>query len=178
MPLSIATTPLLAPIERRPDHWAKAISLEGVANFHQVTESLYRGAQPTAAGMRELKKLGIKTIINLRFVHSDLDEIGDCQLDYIHIPMVAWSPSEKDIIQFLRIVTDPGRLPAFVHCQHGADRTGTVIAAFRIAICNWTNQEAVDEMTRGGFGFHSVWQNLIAFVNSLKAEKLLELLAR
>lgn len=151
--------------------WASPIKREGLPNLHKVSEELYRGAQPTAEGMKDLKKLGIKTVINLRAFHSDRDEIGETELDYEHIPIPAWRLKEEHVIQFLKIVTDKSRTPVFVHCMHGADRTGVMSAIYRIVIEGWPKEEAIQEMTEGGFGFHKIWKNLIRFVEDLDIEE-------
>ncbi|MFH1113743.1 MAG: dual specificity protein phosphatase family protein, partial [Pseudomonadota bacterium] len=156
----------------RADHWAKPIDLDGVPNLHKVSEHLYRSAQPTAEGMRKIKALGIKTIVSLRSFHSDRDEIGQTGLGYEHIYMTAWHPEEEDVVRFLSIVTDPKRTPVLVHCRHGADRTGTMCAAYRLALQGWTKEEAIKEMTEGGFGFHAIWQGLLDWINGLDGEKI------
>ncbi len=108
------------------------IQMEGVPNLHKISDSLYRSAQPSAAGMKNLKTMGIETIVNLRSFHSDRAEIGDTGLAYEHIYMKAWHPEEEDAVRFLQIVTNPKRGPVLVHCQHGADRTGTMCALYRV----------------------------------------------
>ena len=67
--------------------WAERIELPGLPNLHKVSDDLYRSAQPTAEGMQQLEKLGVKTVINLRSLHSDRDEIKDTGLTYEHIYM-------------------------------------------------------------------------------------------
>lgn len=158
--------------DKRKDNWAQSIKLDGVPNLHKVTENLYRSAQPSAKGMKELKKSGIKTVVNLRSFHSDKDEIGNIGLIYEHIYMKAWHPENKEIIRFLRIVTNKNKTPVLVHCQHGADRTGTMCAIYRIIVCGWTKDEAIQEMIQGGFGFHGVWDNLIKYIKDLDVEKI------
>jgi protein tyrosine/serine phosphatase len=152
--------------------WASPIEREGLPNLHKVSEELYRGAQPTAEGMKELKKLGIKTVINLRAFHSDQDEIGETELDYVHIPILAWHLKEEHVIQFLKLVTDKSRTPVFVHCMQGADRTGAMSAIYRIVIEGWPKKEAIEEMTKGGFGFHKILKNLIKVVENLNIEEI------
>ena len=153
--------------------WAQQSKLPGVPNFHKVSDKLYRGAQPTAQGMAELKKLGIKTIVNLRSMHSDRDKIGDTGLSYEHIRMTASdSPDDEDVARFLRIAVDERSGSVFVHCKHGADRTGTMCAAYRIVVQGWSKQEALDEMTRGGFGFHRWWDDLVEYVRQMDVEKI------
>lgn len=156
----------------RPDSWALPVELEGVPNFHKVSDTLYRSAQPTADGMKNLKKMGIETIINLRSFHSDRSEIGDTGLAYEHIYMKAWRIEYKEVVRFLQIVTNPKRTPVLVHCQHGADRTGTVSAIYRVAVQGWSKEEAVREMTQGGFGFHKIWKNLPEWIADLDVDAL------
>ena len=152
--------------------WAVPLQVPGLPNLHKVSDSLYRGAQPTAEGMRRLKAMGIRTVVNLRSFHSDRDEIGDTGLAYEHIYMKAWHPEDKEVVRFLQIVSDENRTPVFAHCQHGADRTGTMCSIYRIAVQGWTVEDAVTEMTQGGFGFHGVWQNLIAYIRDLDIDRI------
>ncbi len=151
----------------RPTHWAKPIQKEGVPNLHKVSDTLYRSAQPSPAGMRNLKAAGIATILNLRSFHSDRDEVAGTGLAYEHIAMKVWHPEEEDAVRFLQIVTNPKGSPVLVHCQHGADRTGTMCALYRVAVQGWGKEEALREMTQGGFGFHGIWEDLIEWMNEL-----------
>jgi protein tyrosine phosphatase (PTP) superfamily phosphohydrolase (DUF442 family) len=157
---------------RRPRSWAAPISLEGVPNLHKVSDTLYRSAQPTAAGMQRIKERGIRTVISLRTFHSDRDKIGQTGLGYEHIHMKSWHAEQEDAEEFLRIVTDPKRTPILVHCQHGADRTGAMCALYRIVVQGWSKKEALHEMREGGFGFHEVWFNLLLWINSLDIEAI------
>jgi len=156
----------------RPETWAQPVKLEGVSNLYRVSGELYRGDQPSPQGMQNLKKLGLKTIINLRSFHSDRDEIGETGLANEHIYMKPWHPEEDDVVRFLKIVTDPKRSPVLVHCQHGADRTGTMIAVYRIAVQGWSKAEAIREMTQGGFGFHQTWSNLPRWIQKLNIDDI------
>jgi hypothetical protein len=86
--------------------------------------------------------------------------------------MQVWDMHEEDVVRFLQLATDKTRQPVFVHCQYGADRTGVMCAAYRVAVDGWTKQQAIDEMTQGGFGFHPWWQNLVTFINGMDVEKI------
>jgi protein tyrosine phosphatase (PTP) superfamily phosphohydrolase (DUF442 family) len=152
--------------------WAQRLELPGVDNLHKVSDELYRGAQPTIEGMERLKELGIKTIVNLRSFHSDREEIGDTGLSYEHIYMKTWHAEDKEVVRFLKIVTDPNRTPILVHCQRGADRTGTMCAIYRIAVQGWSKEEAIAEMTEGGFGFYTGWKNLIYYIRELDIDEI------
>ena len=156
----------------RPETWAQPVTLSGVPNLYRVSGELYRGDQPTSQGMQNLKNLGLKTIINLRSFHTDRDEIGQTGLAYEHIYMKAWHPEDEDTVRFLKIVTDPKRAPVLVHCQHGADRTGTMIAVYRIIVQGWSKAAAIREMTQGGFGFHPTWSNLPKWIQKLDIDRL------
>lgn len=152
--------------------WAERIELPGLPNLHKVSNDLYRGAQPTAEGMKQLKKLGVKTVVNLRSLHSNRDEIKGTELTCEHINMTPLNIEDQDVVRFLRIVTDSSRTPVFVHCQHGADRTGTMCAIYRIAVQGWSKDNAVEEMTKGGFGFHSIWKNPPDYISKLDVEEI------
>jgi protein tyrosine phosphatase (PTP) superfamily phosphohydrolase (DUF442 family) len=141
--------------------WAQPLDEPGLPNLYRVSDELYRGAQPTAEGMQRLKEMGVRTVVNLRSFHSDRDEIGETGLGYEHITMKAYHPEDKEVVRFLRIVNDPARQPVFVHCQHGADRTGLMAAVYRVAVQGWTKDQAIAEMTRGGFGFHDVFEETL-----------------
>lgn len=156
----------------RPAHWAKPIPMEGVPNLHKVSETLYRSAQPSAAGMKNLKAMGIETVVNLRSSHSDRALIEGTGLTYEHIKMKAWHAEEEDAVRFLQIVTNPKHTPVLVHCQHGADRTGTMCALYRVAVQGWNKDEALREMMQGGFGFHGIWENLIQWINGLDIDRI------
>jgi protein tyrosine/serine phosphatase len=160
------------PLTDRPSTWATPMTVEGVPNLHQVSPTLCRSAQPTAEGMEKLKAMGIKTVVNLRSFHSDRDEIGDTGLAYEHIHMKAWHPEREDVVRFLKIVTDPNNAPVLVHCQHGADRTGTMCVIYRVAVQGWTKEEAIREMTEGGFGFHEIWANLPTWIDQLDIDAI------
>lgn len=177
--LVILTSGLLATVvaaadvpAKRPASWAKPVKLDGVPNLHKVAPNLYRSAQPTAGGMKELKRIGVATIVNLRSFHSDRDEIGKTGLGYEHIYMKAWHPERKEVVRFLQIATNPKRTPVLVHCLHGADRTGTMCALYRIAVQGWTKKAAMKEMRGGGFGFHTVFENLPKWIEELDIESL------
>lgn len=152
------------------DKWSKEIKLEGAKNFRKVSDVLYRSAQPDKEGMKNLKKMGVKTIINLRSFHSDRDEIGDTGLAYEHMYTKTWHIEEKEIVRFLQIVTDPNRTPALVHCMQGVDRTGTMCAVYRIVVEGWDKKEAIAEMK--AIGHNTIWKNLPKLLENLDVEKI------
>jgi tyrosine-protein phosphatase SIW14 len=151
----------------------------GLSNTFQVSETLYRGAQPTPDGFRTLQRLGIRTVVNLRLNHSDVDEIrasgvGPEAFAYEQIRMAAWDADEAEVLAFLRIATTPASAPVFVHCEHGSDRTGTMVAAYRVVVQGWSKEAAIREMRDGPFGFHWIWQGLPRFIERMDVARYRE----
>ena len=122
--------------------------IAGVPNFSKVNDKLWRGAQPEGADA--FRRLGAKTVINLRYEHDDFGDLRDTDIAYVHIPMVGPRPREEEIVLFLaalrRAMADPKRTPVFVHCEYGKDRTGYAIAAYRIVEEGWDADTAIEEM--------------------------------
>jgi protein tyrosine phosphatase (PTP) superfamily phosphohydrolase (DUF442 family) len=161
------------PLEAAAGHkWAQPLDCPGAPNFHRVSPGLYRGAQPTEEGFKQLKQMGVRTVVNLRKLHSDSDKLEHTGLAYERIDMNPLHPEDEDVVRFLRIVGDPARQPIFVHCQHGSDRTGMMCAVYRVAIEGWTKDEAIAEWTKGGFGFHDEFQNLINYFRRLDLNEM------
>ena len=153
------------------DNWSKIIKdKEGLTNFRKVSDVLYRGAQPTAEGMKNLKAMGVETVLNLRSFHSDRDEIGDTGLGYEHLYTKTWHIEEKEIIRFLQLVTNEKRTPLFVHCMQGVDRTGTMCAIYRIVLEGWDKEEAIEEMK--AIGHNTIWKNLPKLIRNLDVEDI------
>lgn len=163
-----------SPSTNVPPHrpWAVKLEKPGLKNLHQVSTNLYRCAQPDQKGMAELEKLGIKTVINLRGFHGDTDELKGTTLRGERIQFNTWHAEDEDVVKFLQIVTSTNGAPYVVHCLHGSDRTGTMIAIYRIAVEGWTKDEAIEEMTKGGFGFHPIWGNLPRYLRELDLDAL------
>jgi protein tyrosine/serine phosphatase len=155
-----------------PRDWAVRIEKAGLPNLHRISKDLYGGGQPTAEGFRQLKAMGVKTIINLRFFHSGQERIAGTDLAYEEVPMNVWHAEDEDAVRFLKLLANKKRAPFYFYCHLGADRTGLLCAVYRIVIQDWTKDEAIAEMTRGGFGFHGIFQNLVYYLRKLDVEKL------
>jgi protein tyrosine/serine phosphatase len=162
--------------------WAEKLERPGLPNLHQVSDVLYRGAQPDPkdTGFAALKKLGVKTIVNLRSLHGESDEVEEAGLAYERIVFnPLGKPEDEEVIRFLKIVSDASKTPAFVHCQHGADRTGTMCAAYRVVVQGWPKDEAVKEMKEGGFNFHAkYYESYAQYITNLDVEKMRKAIAR
>jgi tyrosine-protein phosphatase SIW14 len=139
---------------------AEKLKIAGVPNAGKISEALLRGAQPSAQGLVELKKLGVTTIVDLRGnrgpVARERAQAESLGMRFVDIPMNGWSPpTNGQVAEFLKLFQQDGQQKIFVHCYFGSDRTGVMVAAYRMAEQNWTADEAVEEMY--SFGFHYHW---------------------
>ena len=156
----------------RPVEWATPVELPGVANLYKVTDYLYRGEQPTQEGMKNLEGLGIKTIINLRPLYTDADEIKGTRLRVEELSVKVWHIEDADVIRVLRITRNRENGPFLIHCTYGADRVGVMIAMFRVVELGWTKDEAIQEMVNGGYGFHPLWFLIPGYVKDADVERI------
>lgn len=167
----IIGSPALAAELNRPSEWAVQMQLQGVDNLYKINDNMYRSAQPTKQGMKNLKKMGIKTIVNLRAFHSDADEMTGTGLLGEELSVIPWHIEDEDVIRVLRIIRKKENGPFLIHCEHGADRNRVMIAMYRIVEQGWSKDEAIREMIDGGYGFHAIWSNIIDYVKNVDIEK-------
>ncbi|HOG50393.1 MAG TPA: tyrosine-protein phosphatase [Lentisphaeria bacterium] len=175
-PVVVGSSSVTVSSPSRPAQWARPLSQPGLPNFHQVNDVLYRSAQPSAEGYAAAAKLGIKAVLRLRSA-SDKSEgnqwINAAGLALHDVPMTAWNIGDDDVIQAMRILRHARRDgPFLVHCLHGADRTGLVCALYRVLFENWNREDAIAELTGGGFGFHPLFANIPHYVRTFDAEKI------
>jgi len=133
------------------------VSVKGVPNFHVVNEQVLRGGQPTGTGFRNLADMGVKTIIDLQEegdrAHDEKKLVKALGMDYVNIPMKGMTtPKEKQISHALKALDKDG--PVFIHCKRGADRTGVVIACYRVQHDGWDNQKALSEARDYGMSWY------------------------
>ena len=128
--------------------------VEGIPNYDRVNDGLCRGAQPDALGIQSLKRLGVKTIVNLRKTNDvwapEEAQARAAGMTYTHVPMSGTRrPTDEQVAKVLSIIeTLP--VPVFIHCKHGADRTGTIIACYRIKHDQWSGKAALLEARQHG----------------------------
>ena len=140
---------------------AVAIEAAGLPNLYKVSDIVYRSAQPEEGGMTSAKNLGIKTVLSLRETEldTDLDRKENTGLNLIHIPIVTNDVKYQNILDAMRVIRDAPK-PILIHCRHGADRTGLIVAMYRMVYENWAKPCARAELVHGGFGYHSIWRNI------------------
>jgi tyrosine-protein phosphatase SIW14 len=138
--------------------WAHSQN-DNLPNFQKVDDHVYRGAQPTDSGFRDLAQLGIKTIVDLRDIgeHSQANEekiVTGLGMRYVSIPMHGLSTPKGDKVAAVQaLFNDTTSGPVFVHCKRGADRTGMVVAVYRISHDQWDNKKALTEAKSYGMSF-------------------------
>lgn len=157
-----------AAFAERPAKWAQPVTGHtAIGNFNKVTAQLYRSEQPDAAGMRAIERLGVKTVINLRDFHDDKDEARGTKLRLLRVKMNTWHIEDEDIVRVLAILRRKQDGPFLIHCQHGSDRTGLMCAMFRIVEQGWSREDAIRELTDGGYGFHAMWKNIPRYLRDV-----------
>ncbi|MGH9602414.1 MAG: fused DSP-PTPase phosphatase/NAD kinase-like protein [Terriglobales bacterium] len=154
---------------------AAAVKLKqpGLPNFGRVNQRLYRGGQPEPEGYDALRKLGVGIVVNFNTseegIREERAEVESRGMRYVSIP---WSPRSlprrEQVAEFFRLLRENPDAEIFVHCRRGADRTGVMLAAYRMAIDGWTPEQALTEMER--FKFHGFWyRHLKRYVRAFPA---------
>lgn len=169
----VATIPALAQPVAPTD--LKPASRNGLHNFGQLNDHVYRGAQPSSAGFAELAKLGVKTIVDLRETGSrSVSEQKIVEADgmkYVSIPLDGYgAPSNETVLKLIGFLDEKSAGPVFVHCRRGADRTGTILACYRIAHDHWENAKALAEAKT--FGMSWTERAMQAFIVGFKAPEI------
>lgn len=158
---------LLCPLraqEREPGssavapQFAEKLERPGLPNLGRINGKLYRGGQPEPAGYDHLSELGIELVIDLntsrKGIARERAAVESRGMRYVSLPWSSRSrPSDEQVKEFLRLIGEEHK--TFVHCRHGSDRTGVMIALHRILREGWTPERALEEMNY--FGFHGFW---------------------
>ena len=139
----------------------------GLPHFAPVDEHLYRGGQPSEAGVKSLAKLGVKAVIDLRGAGeratTEEKQVEAVGMKYFSVPLPGLSsPSYSEISTVLALIDDAQNWPVYVHCMRGKDRTGTVIACYRIRHDRWPNARAMKEARE--YGLSRIERGMRSFV--------------
>jgi protein tyrosine/serine phosphatase len=148
-------------------------SIAGIDNFGQVDAHLYRGAQPEPAAYAELRSLGIDTVVRLnpegQNMAAEKAQVESLGMNFVSLP---WSglgePTHEQVVSFLTLLRDNPASKVFVHCRVGADRTGVMVAIYRLTFDRWNTAQALAEMH--AFHYHHLWlPHLQRYVESFPA---------
>ena len=181
--------PLFAAESGRPSNWATAVSgVDGLGNLFQVSPELYRSRQPSTVALKNILaqhpfvegSAPINTVVELLATRDvDGEVLGDSSpVHHQWLKFNPFHPVDADVLTFLRIVTDKASQPVLVHCAQGSDRTGMMVAIYRIVVQGWSKDDALKEMVEGGYGFHPFFQDLVRYVRNLDVDALKGTLAQ
>lgn len=165
---------------------AARAQLSGVPQFAAVSTQLYRGAQPKDGGFAELKKLEIGIVVNLRHepdqIARERSLVEQQGMQYVSI---AWrgkqDPTTGQVAQFLNLLRTNPDTKVFVHCERGAERTGVMVACYRISKEGWTADQALNEMEAfrfRGLSFGHLKRFVRAFPSLLRTDPFLKTLGQ
>lgn len=154
-------------------HQAEKITLPNskLGNLHRIDDDIYRSDQPTTQDFKMLEEFGIQEILNLRRFHSNRQETQNTTLKIHRIKTYAHTIDEEEVIDALKIIQQREG-PILIHCLHGSDRTGAVVAMYRIVFQGISKEEAIEEMVEGGFGFHKIFRNIIRLVEQADIDNI------
>ena len=182
--LALLVSPsVFADAPSRPTNWATAVAgVDGLGNLFQVSPELYRSRQPSTGALKNILaqhpfvegSAPIHTIVELLAIRDvDGQVLGDASpVQHEWLKFNPFHPVDSDVLTFLRIVTDKASQPVLVHCAQGSDRTGMMVAIYRIVVQGWSKDDALKEMVDGGYGFHGVFQDLVRYVRNLDVDAL------
>jgi len=134
-------------------------------NFARVDDTVYRGAMPDSGKQFEKLKnaYNVRVIIDLRGAETTKDKYIDFErgwaehhnIQYVRIPMNSHRPpSQEELKQFFQAIEDAKAAggSAYVHCKHGIDRTGSMIAAYETKLGR-SPQQIYKNMKRYGYNW-------------------------
>ncbi|WP_434559877.1 dual specificity protein phosphatase family protein [Pseudomonas sp. Z5-35] len=159
-----------ADVAQRPDEWAQPVA----ERYHlfQMSPTLYRSALPDGAALPLLAKLDIGTVITF-LPESDANWLSTSGIRQVQLPYRTNHVDDSDILKALRAVQDAeANGPVLMHCKHGSDRTGLVAAMYRVVVQGWSKEDALDEMTEGGFGDSHHFKDGVRYMMQADVEKL------
>jgi tyrosine-protein phosphatase SIW14 len=152
-----------------PQSSERIYNLSGLSNVGRVAPGIYRGALPEKVGYETLRKIGIKTVIDMRTTGSEKSEVEAASMRSIAIPIqMSRTGLLPKVEQVVELMADPANQPVYVHCRHGQDRTGIVVAAYRMKYQGWSLADAETDMQ--AYGFNDIWVNFKKFIRQYGKE--------
>ncbi|WP_426218776.1 tyrosine-protein phosphatase [Pseudomonas sp. DWRC2-2] len=158
------------PISIRSPEWAQPVGNQ--YNLHQMTPMLYRSALPDSNAAPLLEKLKIGTVINF-LPESDADWLKSPDIRQVQLTYRTNHVDDSDVLAALRAIQEAETNgPVLMHCKHGSDRTGLMAAMYRVVIQGWSKEEALNEMTLGGFGTSNGFKDGVRYMMRADVAKL------
>ncbi|MGH8389954.1 MAG: tyrosine-protein phosphatase [Pseudomonas sp.] len=159
----------------RPAEWAQPVEVQ--YNLFQMSPTLYRSALPDSGAVSLLEKLKVGTVISF-LPESDESWLSTPRITQVHLPYRTNHVDDADIIKALRAIqTAEANGPVLMHCKHGSDRTGLIAAMYRVVIQGWSKEDALSEMTQGGFGDSKHFKDGVRYMMQADIDKLRTALA-
>jgi len=125
--------------------------IAGISTFAQVESTIACGGSTTPDAIREIKRMGFKTVVNLRLASEPgalVDEEGaivrSLGMTYVHLPFNIQTPDPKLVENFMAAVAGPANTPAYVHCAAGG-RAAALWMIKRVKADGWTRAAALEE---------------------------------
>ncbi len=146
----------------------RLFGLRGLSNVGRVAPGVYRGANPSPEGYETLARMGVRTVVNLRSGNGEREMVESYGMRSVGLPMSAYGAVDADTVRrAVALMADPANQPVYVHCLQGRDRTGVVVAVYRMEVDGWSPNEAEEEMQ--AYGFHDVWFRMKDFVRRYRS---------
>lgn len=154
----------------RPPEWAQPVGNQ--FNLHQMTPTLYRSALPDSNALPALKQLKIVTVINF-LPESDAPWLKASDIKQVQLTYRTNHVDDSDVLAALRAIQEAeANGPVLMHCKHGSDRTGLMAAMYRVVVQGWSKEDALNEMTQGGFGSSNGFKDGVRYMIKADIGKL------
>jgi protein tyrosine/serine phosphatase len=159
----------------RPAEWAQPVEVQ--YNLFQMSPTLYRSALPDSGAVSLLQKLKVSTVISF-LPESDSSWLSTPGISLVQLPYRTNHVDDADILKTLRAIQSAeANGPVLMHCKHGSDRTGLIAAMYRVIVQGWSKEDALSEMTQGGFGDSTHFRDGVRYMMKADIDKLRTALA-
>jgi protein tyrosine/serine phosphatase len=154
----------------RPTDWAQPVEVQ--YNLFQMSPTLYRSALPDGGAVPLLKNLKVATVINF-LPEADSNWLSEPDINQVQLPYRTNHVDDADVLKTLRAIQSAeAKGPVLMHCKHGSDRTGLMAAMYRVVVQGWSKEDALSEMTQGGFGESGHFRDSVRYVMQADVDKL------
>ena len=158
----------------RPAEWAQPV--EAQFNLFRMSPTLYRSALPDRSAVPLLNDLHVVTVINF-LPDADSDWLSAPGIKQVQLPYRTNHVDDSDVLKALRAIQSAeADGPVLMHCKHGSDRTGLMAVMYRVVVQGWSKEQALKEMTEGGFGDSQHFHDSVRYVMQADVDRLHEAL--